>query len=156
MHNTFHFSPRIPSLCARVQGLVVTAKPFYSVAFATRLIDRMTVPPPHGAGQASQCSNTPNPPLRPLTRVRALTPTPYPAHLAGVAPARPRLGGAGQLETTWGRHLCLHSIWFQPHAIWHVCTALLPLTKTLVSSLFRLPRAPAILSRARHWMPLKA
>ena len=29
-----------------------------SVALATRLIDRVTVPPPHGAGQAPQCSNT--------------------------------------------------------------------------------------------------
>ena len=30
----------------------------YSVGCATRLIDRVTVPPPHGAGHASQCSNT--------------------------------------------------------------------------------------------------
>ena len=29
-----------------------------SVALATRLIDLVTVPPPHGVGQASQCSNT--------------------------------------------------------------------------------------------------
>ena len=33
---------------------------------------------------------------------------------------------------------------------------LLPWPQTLVTSLFRLPRAPAILSRARHWMPLIA
>jgi hypothetical protein len=37
---------------------MVTVKPRYSVAWATRLIDWVTVPPPHGARQASQCSNT--------------------------------------------------------------------------------------------------
>lgn len=28
------------------------------------------------------------------------------------------------METSWGRPLCVHSSWFQPHAIWHAATAL--------------------------------
>ena len=43
-----------------------------------------------------------------------------------------------------------------PLALLGPADSLLPRFKTLVSFLFRLPRAPAILSRARHWMPLKA
>ena len=48
----------IVRLCARVRGRVVKRSNRNSVALATRLVDRVTVPPPHGAGHASQCSNT--------------------------------------------------------------------------------------------------
>jgi hypothetical protein len=49
---------RIGRLCARVWGGSLYRSNRYSVALATRLIDRVTVPPLQGAGQASQCSNT--------------------------------------------------------------------------------------------------
>lgn len=35
-----------------------------------------------------------------------------------------------QLEATWGRPLCLHSVWFQPHAMWHALTSIALISQT--------------------------
>ena len=48
------------------------------------------------------------------------------------------------LETSWGRPLCVHSSWFQPHSIWHATTAL---AIALQVHAWRLP-FPATASRA--------